>query len=244
MAGDARAAEEVARKFQMPVQVDLSMTAARCSNAPGPQITMEGTMALGGLGVDLVFTNNEKGTHTYTDGVTVQETLVSAGQTMVLPKQPVLGGVGGNPFMWIQMTDENGRALTSEIFLGRCVQGAFRTSAELALPVVATAAVSASDCSNNPGPFITLDGALELSGLHGRMIFRNNDNPSGGPHRADEPMSIDTVLLQPGQAIRFPKQPVLGGVGGNPWISLQFTQGDGDAIGAEALLGRCVQLSK
>jgi hypothetical protein len=43
--------------------------------------------------------------------------------------------------------------------------------------------------------------------------------------------------------MQFPKQPVLGGVGGNPWIYLQFIDGQGNALSGERLLGRCVQLA-
>ncbi len=43
-------------------------------------------------------------------------------------------------------------------------------------------------------------------------------------------------------AMSFPKQPVQGGVGGNPWISVRFADSAGQPIGSETLLGRCVQL--
>lgn len=42
--------------------------------------------------------------------------------------------------------------------------------------------------------------------------------------------------------MELPKQPVQGGVGGNPWISVQLLGGAGDLIGTEVLLGHCVQL--
>lgn len=45
-----------------------------------------------------------------------------------------------------------------------------------------------------------------------------------------------------GEQIVIPKQPVLGGVGGNPWISVQFASPGGEPYGNETLLGRCVQL--
>ena len=37
---------------------------------------------------------------------------------------------------------------------------------------------------------------------------------------------------------------VLGGVGGNPWIWVQFLHTDGEAASDEILIGRCVQSSK
>jgi hypothetical protein len=34
----------------------------------------------------------------------------------------VEGGVGGNPWFWIQLRDDQGAALGEEILVGRCVQ--------------------------------------------------------------------------------------------------------------------------
>lgn len=81
-------------------------------------------------------------------------------------------------------------------------------------------------------------------GIDARIVFRNNDNPVGGPHDADEETVVEVELVPPGHTIQFPKQPVQGGVGGNPWIFAQFEQGNGDPIGDETLIGRCVQLSE
>src|SRR5262245_2933980 len=73
-----------ANTFENPHQYGGSFTAssplhftvemASCSNSPGPQITLSGVaLDLPGFGTELVFTNNEKGTHTFSDGVTVNE---------------------------------------------------------------------------------------------------------------------------------------------------------------------------
>lgn len=239
---DVHAAQQVSTTFSMPVRLQASLETSGCDNAPGPQITFSGNLELGGLGMDLIFRNNEKGTHTHTDGQVVEAIGVPAGERISIPKQPVLGGVGGNPFIWIQLTDGAGRAMTNEIYMGRCVQGTSSMAADFYLPTTALASVSASECANSPGPYITLDGQMEVGGLGARLIFRNNDNPVGGPHKADDATTVDATLL-PTQGISFPKQPVLGGVGGNPWISLLFKQGSGEAIGNEFLMGRCEQMS-
>jgi hypothetical protein len=55
--------------------------------------------------VEMTFRNNLKGTHTYTDQKSVDVVAVPAGGSLVIPKQPVLDGVGGNPFIWVQMMD-------------------------------------------------------------------------------------------------------------------------------------------
>jgi hypothetical protein len=225
----------------MPVQVQASASMTGCNNSPGPQITLSGTVSLGGLTFDMIFRNNAIGTHTLIEESSVDVQAVPAGGTLQIPKQPVLGGVGGNPFIWAQMLDGSGNALTSEIFLGRCVQGPFKLNAAVGAQVGVLAEFTALDCSNNPGPYITMEGAMSFSkGLMAKFIFRNSDNPVDGPHEADR--SVNVTLVPSGTTVQFPKQPVLGGVGGNPWISVLFKQGDGSPIGTEVLLGRCVQL--
>lgn len=176
--------------------------------------------------------------------MTVKTMFIPTGSKIVIPKQPVRGGVGGNPFIWVQLVDGSGQAVTGEIYLGRCVQGLFNFDASLATAVKALANVVVDDCANSPGPYISLDGALTFTkGLQARFIFRNNDNPVGGPH-VTTVMSDGIVLIPTGVSVTFPKQPVQGGVGGNPWISAQWRNGDGSPIGEEVLLGRCEQLSK
>jgi len=50
-------------------------------------------------------------------------------------------------------------------------------------------------------------------------------------------------ILARGESISFAKQPPLDGAGGNPRVYLQFLDGEGDAVGDEIYLGRCVQLN-
>ncbi|HEV8595976.1 MAG TPA: hypothetical protein VGR51_10660, partial [Thermoplasmata archaeon] len=80
-----------------------------------------------------------------------------------------------------------------------------------------------------------------LSGINANLIFRNNDNPVGGPHEHSEDVTVSVVLLPEGETIQFAKQPPLGGVGGNPYIWLVFTDEDGNYLSEEIFLGRCVQ---
>ena len=93
------------------------------------------------------------------------------------------------------------------------------------------AAVRTSGCSNNPGPYITLEGQIHVAALNARLIFRNNEK---GTHEHTEDVTVDFSLLSD-QVIQFAKQPPLGGVGGNPWIYLQLTNEHGDAITAKTL---------
>ncbi len=231
--------QQVSTTYSMPTSVKASIKASGCNNSPGPYITLQGEIALGGLGVELIFKNNEKGTHTLVVQKTADVVLIPAGQSVALPKQPVRGGVGGNPFIFVQFVDERGGALSGEFYLGRCVQGLFNVGADMVTQALATAVVAAGECDNSGGPNITLSGELRLSGINARIIFKNNDNPVGGPHTASVSGTVDVVVLPAGQTIQFPKQPVLGGVGGNPLISLVFLDGRGQAVSGEFSLGRC-----
>ncbi len=222
------------------VSAHTDVSASGCDNSPGPYITLTGEISLGGLGVQLIFQNNVKGTHTHIEETTATVIVIPAGETIQFPKQPVLGGVGGNPFIWIQFVDVSGNALSGEIFLGRCVQGLFAADAGFIIPALASATVTGGSCDNT-GSTISLSGELSLSGINARLIFRNNDNPVGGPHQHYEPTTVSIVLIPAGTTIEFPKQPPLGGAGGNPWIYLVFTDANGNPVSEKFLLGRCVQ---
>jgi hypothetical protein len=129
-----------------------------------------------------------------------------------------------------------------EIFVGRCVQGSsFKGSQQLATTASSYVDYRVSGCSNNPGPTITFDAGFSISGLNARIIFRNNVK---GTHEAIVESSTVAEVIHPGTAFSFPKQPVLGGVGGNPWIWTQFTDASAVALSNEILLGRCVQISQ
>src|SRR2546421_3909820 len=81
----------------IPVSISADFSAYDCSNNPGPQITFSGGSFLGGYGVEMTFTNNIKGTHTFTDGHIVDVTVMPPHQQIVIPKQPALRGGGGKP---------------------------------------------------------------------------------------------------------------------------------------------------
>ena len=232
----AHAAQQVSFDYSLPVQVSAQIASADCQNSKGPQVTLSGELKLGGLQLRLIFRNNERGTHTAVSEWETDLTLIPAGSSIRIPKQPVLGGVGGNPHIFLQFTDASGNDLSDEVYLGRCVQG-LKVATDLGLVATVLTLVSAADCSNNPGPFITFDGEIALAGLHAKFIFRNNAN---GRHAAEA--SREVALITDGWTITIPKQPVLGGVGGNPRISVQVLDGNGNGVGKEIYLGRCTQL--
>ena len=232
--------QSVSANVPMPVSVHIDAESSSCENSPGPTVTLSGILAVAGLGVQTIFQNNVKGTHMHTEETMATAVLIPAGESLSIPKQPVLGGTGGNPFIWVQFTDANGNAMSDEIFIGRCVQGIFATDASFVIRALATADVTGGTCDNT-GSTISLSGELSLSGVNAQIIFRNNDNPVGGPHENDQPVKVSVVLIPAGESIEFAKQPPLGGVGGNPWIYLEFLSANGEPVSDNFLLGRCVQ---
>jgi hypothetical protein len=231
----SHADQQVVAAVNLAARANLTVNTTGCKNSGGPQVTLSGTIALGDVTARVTLSNNTKGTHS-TAVVQEMDFSLLLGDDIVIPKQPVLGGVGGNPHIWIQFHDGRGNNQSDEIYLGRCVQG-LNISAELLQQAIALAEIGGDGCSNHPGPIITLGGTITLSGLHARLIFRNNVK---GTHTAEEVR--DVTLIGEGEEIVIPKQPSQGGVGGNPLIGIQFLDGNGDPLADPVSLGRCTQL--
>src|SRR5260370_17333007 len=99
----AHATTTVNATFETPVNVQTSISTSGCSNSPGPTITLQGALSLGGVGVRLLFENNVVGTHTFTVESTASATVIPQGQSIQIPKQPVLAASAANPYTWIQI---------------------------------------------------------------------------------------------------------------------------------------------
>lgn len=236
LSNTCRADQQFNFSFGMPVHARALVSESGCDNSPGPTITVEGEIDLGGLQAQLIFQNNMKGTHSTTVTYSTNVALVLPGGPVSIPKQPVRGGVGGNPYIYMQFLDANGVALGDEIFLGRCVQG-LSVNGDFINQVAASTTVAAANCKNNPGPVITFGGTVTLSGMKAKLIFRNNPR---GTHTAEDTVSVDLIVN--GTPLVIPKSPAQGGAGGNPLIWLQFMQGDNSPIGDPIFLGRCNQI--
>ncbi len=226
----------------MPAALYASATLDACDNSDGPYITLAGEVSLGGLGSRLTFQNNKVGTHTHEEDIVTDVVLIPAGESITFAKQPSRGGVGGNPWIYVQFIDAAGNALSDETLLGRCVQGMSPSAlaAAFSIPSDATVDVTSGGCSNSGGPNITLTGALVLTGIGARVIFRNNVD---GTHEYTDETSIEIPILDAGESLHFAKSPAQGGAGGNPLIYFQFIAGEGDSLSEKAFLGRCNQLS-
>src|SRR3989449_8264788 len=52
--------------------------------------------------------------------------------------------------------------------------------------------------------YISFTSGVTMAGLSARIIFRNNDNPVGGPHEAD--VTRNVAVIPAGLSLTFPKQ--------------------------------------
>src|SRR2546428_5767005 len=95
----AHATTTVSTTFETPVNVQTSISTSGCSNSPGPTITLQGALSLGGVGVKLLFENNVIGTHTHTVVSTASASVIQQGQRIKIPKKPVTGGAGVNTYI-------------------------------------------------------------------------------------------------------------------------------------------------
>ena len=224
--------QQVNQAFSQDVHATVNIDETGCLNHPGPTITISGSVKLGGLGIRLILANNVKGTHQVEVTGTVDLTLIPLGKQLSIPKQPVLGGVGGNPYLYVQFYNKKGN-LGDEVFIGRCVQG-LKLGHDSINDSLAAVIVSALGCNNSPGPNITFGGGAKMSGLHAKIIFRNNVK---GTHTAESSASVD--IIPEGTDLVIPKSPAQGGAGGNPLIWVQLLHGNGNTASDPIFLGRC-----
>jgi hypothetical protein len=236
------AEKTVSEEVLVPASLHMEVGASGCTNRGGPEITLSGDFLTGALAGRLT-ARNAGGVHEDSvEAVLAAHLVPDAGFPLTIPKQPPEkfdgGGAGGNPHIFFQALDGYGKAIHEPIHLGRCVQGLDDIHVLFGVLSEAEATIDGS-CSNNPGPYITIDGALILGGVRGKIIFANNDKMT---HRRDELGSLHFEIVPRDMPVVFPKQPSIGGVTGNPLLYFQYTGRDGEAVSDEIRLGRCKKL--
>jgi hypothetical protein len=219
----------------LPAHVQSSVT---CS-ASGTSVTI-GDLALEGLVAQIVMRNNEKGTHERIDDLAASLVVVPPGTTIAIPSKTVEGRPIAAPVVSVQFLDAAGHPVSGEIVLGSCASGSFTVDATTLLQAIVTLDVAVAGCANHPGPTITLEGAVTFSGLQVRVIVRDG---SGGAIAGEVVVQAEILALEAGRKLSVPKQPVDGGVGGNPWIWIRLQDSQGTPLSDEILVGRCVQLA-
>lgn len=238
LASATGAAGNINQSIPQRGHVSLSASAEGCQNNPGPFITLDGALTLSGVNARIVLSNNRRFTHVTSADVTADVVLIPVGEEIVIHKQPSLGGVGGNPWIYLQFTDGK-KALGKAQLLGRCVQGLKKAELDFTIPTGVYAMTTSDNCENSGGPDITLSGELRLGGLCGQLVFTNNAKFT---HATSADVVVDIVLIPAGRSITFAKQPPLDGAGGNPHIFVQFLDASGTELCPTIYVGRCNQL--
>jgi hypothetical protein len=235
--GEAVAKDQIHQTLDVPAQFAATIQTADCTAMPGPRVTLSGNLTLSPVDIDVIFSHVMHQPDPQSS-VNVLKAVVPANTPpTAAPEQSVVGAMANNPFLWLQLYDSKGRPLTSEVFLGRCDQGTFTPTINLALPSESTASVSADSCDAATGPKVSLDGQFTTSPIVGKVIFRNSDQLGvGGPKPAE--VSLNVLIVAAGPTFQLPESAVAG-TGGNPIISTQYRLSDGTAIGIEQNLGRC-----
>jgi hypothetical protein len=223
------------QQVRVSARVEIDVLDQTCDNT-GSTIEISGSMTLAGQGVRLTFRNNVKGTHT---AQVVDELEISAtplGERLEFPKQPAFGGVGGNPWISLQL-QSGGEALMQPVVLGRCVQGSTsHVERDVLLPADMAMLLTALDCSNK-GSSLTLDMSSADAGIDALLLFDNNRNKVVHQRRA---AAEATVSLSGERTIR--KGGGVNAAGGNPLVYARFVDGAGGPLSDELFLGRCNRL--
>jgi hypothetical protein len=135
------------------------------------------------------------------------------------PKQPSLGGVGGNPYFWFAL---DGQSLSQAQFLGRCVEQSTprKIARNFNQGAILSLALSQLDCNNTGGPNITITAGRNENAVIGNVIESNNYK--GTLQSADIKAQLG-IVFENGK-IMAPKSVAAGGAGGNPIVKVQFLQ--------------------
>ena len=176
--GAALAADQFKQRFDLPAQFAAVVETTACTTSPGPQVSLGGEMTFSGVTVDVIFSHLNDASNPQ-ETVEIARSVVPPDAPMSVTEQAIVGALGDNPYIWLQLTDPTGRPLTSEIFLGRCDQGLFSPTIDYLIPAEAVADVSATECEAPTGPVVGLEGEVQLTPINAKLIFRDSDAMNG-----------------------------------------------------------------
>ena len=237
-----RADQDISFGYTTPVTAHISVSTGECDNSGGPTINLGGEILLGEYKANLTYYQNVRKNLTLV-GQNAQ-ILLSTANAISLPKQPPRGGVGGNPYAWVQFFKADGSnsgpgtALGDKIYLGRCVQG-FQADPSFLVDVLTKNHLKTGGCSNRGGPTITLSSTLTVaSGLWATFTF-SNQGPDNNLHGLPEvTLTTNVNILVKDTSLTTPDVQLKSNVGGNPYIKIQFFSNN-SAVTDVINLGRC-----
>lgn len=212
---------------------------ASCDNSGGDMIRLHGSLLFDNIAVKLTASDT---TGAEVQSATVSATTVVKLEDMEVAKQPSLGGVGGNPWIYVQLLDGSGVAVSDEMLLGRCVQGLEESPLALTLPVGVDVQVDAGVCSVDTDKHVTVEGALSLTGLMAKVRLANDLT---GTHVAELTSETTIEVLPDGASVTLEGDPALGTTEEEPAsyeLDLRVVDGNGDTLSNQVSLGTCEAL--
>ena len=214
----AHATTTWSRNVKIPITASLDVDGSGCTNHPGPYIKLGGTFRIGGLDVVLKLDNNvnKPGQHELQTDPVASSLVVSSLTKTTFAKQPPLGGVTGNPAIYVQLLNGS-TPVTDPVYVGRCQGGSKKhINASFSSPSLLQLIASSLDCNNGGGNQITFGGDWNgTTGISALITLK------GGNGKFTD-QTVGTVKAELTGAIGpFSKKGSdPNGVTGNPWVSL------------------------
>src|SRR5262245_17758121 len=106
------------------------------------------------------------------------------------------------------------------------------------LPADFSAAIQTANCSALPGPQVTIQSELHVSGLKAETVFSNPKGEAG-----TERFVVEQTVIPDNSQVNVPSQTIVGAVSNDPYMWLQLTDAKGKVLTSEMFLGRCSQAS-
>ena len=232
---------QISHSYTMAVTAEFETFPKVCDNRTS-EIDLSGTLTFPGVGIELRFQNQDNNT-TKGNGWHKSDVATTAALSIydidpgALPKQPVHGGVGGNPWIWVQLLEEqSGDPIGDPILVGRCVVGRSFQSGKYTGYVDADAAAILSTLGcDQKGAYVDVGTEAGHDGVDATVYFTNNRKWT---HSADAAASVALNLTD---AIHAKKGGQLNGgkVTGNPLVSARFIDHTGAPLQDFIPLGRC-----
>jgi hypothetical protein len=231
--------------YKIPVTAQFNVAPKACDNRTS-DIDISGELSFPGVGVDIRFQNQDNNLspgavkHTKEVATTASFTIYDFAVNS-LPKQPVRGGVGGNPRIYVLLKDDQGNYISDPIYVGRCVTGNSYKSGKYTawLDADASAILTSLTCDQKGGPFVDIGTEGNHDGLDADVIFTNNAKFT---HATDPYAAKIALTLSPPLHERKGGGVNGGGVTGNPLLSARFHDHNGVPMQDYIPLGRCNQL--
>jgi len=223
--------------YSMPARVDTRLRITESTARTAPLVTLRATLAITSLEACVIFRGAAFDGQGNIEEAVQHVPLVPPGEQVVRPASP-LRRVGPGCGITLGLRDEDGRALSEEREIARCVDGVHEISIPFAVETSAVAWVAARDWSEQRGPRIRLSGELIFTrGVTMRLGFRPLDRESEGSSEG----VTEVRLVRPGLSLNFPGKTVEAGHPDNTWVAVQFVDPDGRPIGDRHIVGRCTR---